>query len=44
MGIVFFANSKVETRDLVQEMGLTHFITNPNKPSPMSCCCASSPT
>lgn len=31
MGIVFFANSKVETRDLVQEMGLTHFITNPQQ-------------
>lgn len=31
MGIVFFANSKVETRDLVQEMGLTHFITHPQQ-------------
>ncbi|WP_350612414.1 OpgC domain-containing protein [Pseudomonas sp. HY7a-MNA-CIBAN-0227] len=31
MGIVFFANSHVETRDLVQEMGLTHFITNPQQ-------------
>lgn len=31
MGIVFFANSKVDTRDLVQEMGLTHFITNPQQ-------------
>ncbi|QJI30806.1 OpgC domain-containing protein [Pseudomonas sp. ADAK18] len=31
MGIVFFANSHVETRDLVQEMGLTHFISNPQQ-------------
>ncbi|UVM65831.1 OpgC domain-containing protein [Pseudomonas sp. B21-009] len=31
MGIVFFANSHVETRDLVQEMGLTHFVTNPQQ-------------
>ncbi|NCE83819.1 OpgC family protein [Pseudomonas sp. Q1] len=31
MGIVFFANSHVETRDLVQEMGLTHFITHPQQ-------------
>ncbi|KTC19446.1 hypothetical protein AO391_08960 [Pseudomonas marginalis ICMP 9505] len=31
MGIVFFANSHVETRDLVEEMGLTHFITNPQQ-------------
>ncbi|MGY2292519.1 OpgC family protein [Pseudomonas sp. SDO528_S397] len=31
MGIVFFANSHVETRDLVQEMGLTHFITDPQQ-------------
>ena len=31
MGIVFYANSHVETRDLVQEMGLTHFITNPQQ-------------
>ncbi|WP_095162254.1 OpgC family protein [Pseudomonas sp. Irchel 3F5] len=31
MGIVFFANSHVQTRDLVQEMGLTHFITNPQQ-------------
>ncbi|WP_426128378.1 OpgC family protein [Pseudomonas sp. DWP1b1] len=31
MGIVFFANSHVETRDLVQEMGMTHFITHPQQ-------------
>ncbi|MGE8189939.1 OpgC family protein [Pseudomonas sp. NPDC086278] len=31
MGIVFFANSHVETRDLVEEMGLRHFITNPQQ-------------
>ncbi|MGE1155935.1 OpgC family protein [Pseudomonas kitaguniensis] len=31
MGIVFFANSHVETRDLVEEMGLTHFVTNPQQ-------------
>ena len=31
MGIVFFANSHVETRDLVQEMGLTHFVTQPQQ-------------
>ncbi|CAM3739561.1 OpgC family protein [Pseudomonas wadenswilerensis] len=31
MGIVFYANSHVQTRDLVQEMGLTHFITNPQQ-------------
>ncbi|MGY2236684.1 OpgC family protein [Pseudomonas gingeri] len=31
MGIVFFANSHVETRDLVQEMGLTHFVTHPQQ-------------
>ena len=31
MGIVFFANSHVETRDLVEEMGLHHFITNPQQ-------------
>ncbi|VVN07159.1 hypothetical protein PS645_03597 [Pseudomonas fluorescens] len=31
MGIVFFANSHVETRDLVEEMGLQHFITNPQQ-------------
>lgn len=31
MGIVFFANSHVETRDLVEEMGLTHFITHPQQ-------------
>ncbi|MHC8331554.1 OpgC family protein [Pseudomonas sp. LB3P25] len=31
MGIVFFANSHVETRDLVEEMGLHHFITTPQQ-------------
>ncbi|MCP3751290.1 OpgC family protein [Pseudomonas sp. SBB6] len=31
MGIVFFANSHVQTRDLVEEMGLMHFITNPQQ-------------
>jgi hypothetical protein len=31
MGIVFFANSHVETRDLVEEMGLTHFVTHPQQ-------------
>ena len=31
MGIVFFANSHVETRDLVEEMGLHHFISNPQQ-------------
>jgi hypothetical protein len=31
MGIVFFANSHVETRDLVEEMGMVHFITNPQQ-------------
>ena len=31
MGIVFFANSHVETRDLVAEMGLTHFVTHPQQ-------------
>ncbi|TFB44996.1 OpgC family protein [Pseudomonas sp. F01002] len=31
MGIVFFANSHVKTRDLVEEMGLHHFITNPQQ-------------
>jgi hypothetical protein len=31
MGIVFFANSHVETRDLVEEMGMRHFITNPQQ-------------
>ena len=31
MGIVFFANSHVETRDLVSEMGLTHFVTHPQQ-------------
>ncbi|CAI8963613.1 OpgC domain-containing protein [Pseudomonas sp. IT-P253] len=31
MGIVFFANSHVQTRDLVEEMGLHHFISNPQQ-------------
>ncbi|MEB0044988.1 MULTISPECIES: OpgC domain-containing protein [unclassified Pseudomonas] len=31
MGIVFFANSYVETRDLVEEMGLQHFVSNPQQ-------------
>ncbi|WP_397456736.1 OpgC family protein [Pseudomonas lurida] len=31
MGIVFYANSHVETRDLVEEMGLTHFVTHPQQ-------------
>ncbi|MGR3966270.1 OpgC domain-containing protein [Pseudomonas sp. 910_23] len=31
MGIVFFANNHVETRDLVTEMGLTHFVTHPQQ-------------
>ena len=31
MGIVFFANSHVETRDLVEEMGMHHFISNPQQ-------------
>lgn len=31
MGIVFFANSHVETRDLVQEMGLQYFLSNPQQ-------------
>ncbi len=31
MGIVFFANSHVETRDLVAEMGLTHFVAHPQQ-------------
>lgn len=31
MGIVFFANNHVETRDLVEEMGLTHFVTQPQQ-------------
>ena len=31
MGIVFFANSHVETRDLVEEMGMHHFITDPQQ-------------
>jgi hypothetical protein len=28
---VFFANSHVQTRDLVEEMGMHHFITNPQQ-------------
>lgn len=31
MGIVFFANEHVETRDMVQEMGLLHFVSNPQQ-------------
>lgn len=31
MGIVFYANSHVETRDLVQEMGLQYFLSNPQQ-------------
>ena len=31
MGIVFFANSHVETRYLVEEMGMHHFISNPQQ-------------
>ena len=31
MGIVFFANSHVQTRDLVQEMGLQYFLTHPQQ-------------
>ncbi|WP_017902469.1 OpgC domain-containing protein [Pseudomonas asplenii] len=31
MGIVFFANSHVETRDLIQEMGLQHFVSHPEQ-------------
>lgn len=31
MGIVFFANSHVETRDLVEEMGMHHFIASPQQ-------------
>jgi len=29
MGLVFYANSQVETRDMAQEMGLQYFLTNP---------------
>jgi len=29
MGIVFYANSQVDTRDLVGEMGLNYFLSNP---------------
>jgi len=31
MGIVFYANSHVETRDLVQEMGMQYFLSNPQQ-------------
>lgn len=31
MGIVFYANSHVETRDLVQDMGLQYFLSNPQQ-------------
>jgi hypothetical protein len=31
MGIVFFANSHVQTRDLVQEMGLQYFLSHPQQ-------------
>lgn len=31
MGIVFFANSHIETRDLVQDMGLQYFLSNPQQ-------------
>ena len=31
MGIVFVANSHVETRDLIQEMGLNYFLSNPQQ-------------
>ena len=31
MGIVFYANNHVETRDLVQEMGLQYFLSNPQQ-------------
>ncbi|PVZ09241.1 MULTISPECIES: OpgC family protein [unclassified Pseudomonas] len=31
MGIMFFANEHVETRDLVREMGLTYFVENPQR-------------
>jgi hypothetical protein len=31
MGIVFIANNHVETRDMVQEMGLQHFVGNPQQ-------------
>lgn len=29
MGLVFYANSQVETRDMAQEMGLQYFLTSP---------------
>lgn len=29
MGLVFYANSQVATRDMAQEMGLQYFLTNP---------------
>ncbi|UVJ43070.1 OpgC domain-containing protein [Pseudomonas sp. LS1212] len=31
MGIVFVANSHVETRDMIQEMGLYYFLSNPQQ-------------
>lgn len=31
MGVVFITNSHVETRDFVQEMGLTYFVQNPER-------------
>ncbi len=31
MGIVFFANNHVETRDMVREMGLEYFVSNPQQ-------------
>jgi hypothetical protein len=31
MGVVFITNAQVETRDFVQEMGLTYFVQNPER-------------
>lgn len=31
MGVVFITNAHVETRDFVQEMGLTYFVQNPER-------------
>ncbi|MBD8475301.1 OpgC domain-containing protein [Pseudomonas sp. CFBP 8770] len=31
MGIIFVANNHVETRDMIQEMNLTYFISNPQQ-------------
>ncbi|MBD8573358.1 OpgC domain-containing protein [Pseudomonas syringae] len=31
MGIVFVANNHVETRDMIQQMGLEHFVGNPQQ-------------